>query len=153
MILALLGLAALGAAPLVRADEPVTTPPPAGERPHMDRAQKMEHRLRMLDEKLQLTDAQKQQITAAWSAAEAQRKALHDDATVAKEDRRAKMRDLAKATHDQVRAVLTPEQQKTFDALPPPGRGHRGHHRGEGRKGDRDRSADADKAEDSTPKP
>jgi hypothetical protein len=38
------------------------------------------------------------------------------------------MMEIMKSTHDQVRAVLTPDQQKTFDAMPPPERngGRRG---------------------------
>jgi Spy/CpxP family protein refolding chaperone len=42
---------------------------------------------------------------------------------IPQEERRAKMQDVMKAQHDQIRAVLTADQQKKFDDMPPPGRG------------------------------
>jgi len=36
---------------------------------------------------------------------------------------RAKMAEAAKTAHEQVRAILTPEQQKEFDTMKPEGRG------------------------------
>ena len=128
-ILSLLSLTALATAPLARADEtpvPPANPAPAGEHARAERGKRREHRLAQLDEKLHLTAAQKTQIQAIWSAAEQQGKALRDEAAGATDDRRAKMREAMKATHDQVRAVLTPDQQKLFDAMPPEGRGHKG---------------------------
>ena len=128
-LLSLLTLSALATAPLARADEtPATpgTPAPAGEHARAERGKRREHRLAQLDEKLHLTDAQKTQIQGIWSTAEQQGKALRDEAAGASDDRRAKMRETMKATRDQVRAVLTPDQQKIFDAMPPEGRGHKG---------------------------
>ena len=124
--------------PLIRADEPPATPvpaaPAAGEHHRGDRGAMRANRLKMLDEKLSLTDAQKQQITAIWASSEQQGKALRNDDTLSKEDRRAKMGEIMKASHDQIRALLTPDQQKTFDAMPPPERGHHGPHKGAGDK-------------------
>lgn len=133
-LLSVLSLTALALAPLARADEPPATPPspPAGDQARPDGGKRAAHRLQMLDEKLHLTDAQKQQITAIWSSSEQQGKALRDDSTLSKEDRRAKMGDIMKASHDQVRAVLTPDQQATFDAMPPEKHGHRGPPPGDG---------------------
>ena len=55
------------------------------------------------------------------------------------------MKDIMTASHDQVRALLTPDQQKTFDAMPPPEmHGHRGPPHGDG---------DGDKPADAPPKP
>jgi len=82
--------------------------------------------MQMLEEKLQLTAAQKQQILAIWDQAEQQGKALRDSAVQDRDALRQKKVEIMKASHDQVRAVLTPDQQKTFDALPPEGPGHRG---------------------------
>ena len=50
-----------------------------------------------------------------------QMKALRADTSLSDDDRRAKMGALMKSQHDQIRAVLTPEQQTTFDTLPKPG--------------------------------
>jgi hypothetical protein len=36
------------------------------------------------------------------------------------EETRAKMQEIQKAAHDQIRALLTADQQKKFDAMPPP---------------------------------
>lgn len=77
-----------------------------------------EHRMQMLDEKLQLTADQKQKITAIWDKAEEQGKALRADESLSRDDRRAKGAELMKATHADVRAVLTADQQKIFDTLP-----------------------------------
>jgi len=132
--LALLGLSALALAPLARADEPPAAPPPppAGEHPHPDRAAMRAQRLTELTQKLSLTDAQQQQVKAIWAASEEQGKALRDDDSLSREDRRAKMDAIMKSSHDQVRAILTPDQQKTFDAMPPERRGHRGPPKGDG---------------------
>ncbi len=70
-------------------------------------------RLETLDTALKLTDDEKSQIKAIWSKTAADIKAGGD--------RRA----LMKASHDQVRTVLTPEQQAKFDAMPPEARGNR----------------------------
>ena len=101
----------------------------------MDPAQRREHRLKELTEKLSLTPAQQAQIKAIWDQAEVQGKALRaqgDDLRAQGAELRAKGKEVMKATHDQVRALLTPEQQKIFDAMPPPGRGRHGPGRGEG---------------------
>ena len=90
-----------------------------GEAQHRPNSAKMrEHRMKELDEKLQLTAEQKTQIQTIWDKAEEQGKALRADETMAREDRRAKAGELMKATHAQVRGVLTPDQQKTFDTMP-----------------------------------
>ncbi len=132
-LLSLLSLTALVAAPFARAEDPVATPatPPAGEHARPDPAKRAAHRLQMLDEKLHLNDSQKQQITAIWAASEQKGKALRADAALAKEDRKSQMMEIMKGAHNQVRAVLTPDQQKTFDAMPPPERGRRGPPRGD----------------------
>jgi len=132
-LLSLASLTALALAPLARADEPPATPPaepPAGDHPHPGRGMRGD-RLKMLAEKLQLTDDQKAQVKTILNGDETQMKALRDDDALSEEDRRAKFMALRKSTHDQIRALLTPDQQKTFDSLPEP-RGHRGPPKGDG---------------------
>ena len=124
--LPLLILTAFAAVSLARAEEPPAGPPPAEHSARPDGKKRLEHRLQMLDEKLQLTAAQKDQIKAIWAQAEQQGKALRADASAAREDIRAKAGDVMKAAHAQVRGVLTPDQQKIFDTMKPEGRGHRG---------------------------
>ncbi len=122
-ITALAGVGMACAADATPAATPPATPPPQ----HGPGGQNFkERRLKHLDEALKLTDPQKQQITAIWAQAEQQGQALRSDEATAREQRRQKVMELMKATHDQVRGVLTPDQQKIFDSLPPEGRGHRG---------------------------
>jgi Spy/CpxP family protein refolding chaperone len=77
-------------------------------------------RMKQLDENLALTDAQKQQIKEIWAKQVGELKALSPG------ERRGKARDALMATRDQVRAVLTPEQQAKFDTLRPEGRARKG---------------------------
>lgn len=83
--------------------------------------------MQRLDEKLHLTADQKTKINAIWDKAEAEARAARSEADAsAQTSRRAKRREMMKAAHDEVRAVLTPEQQKIFDAMPVERPGRRG---------------------------
>ena len=81
--------------------------------------------LEELTGKLALTPDQQKTVGAAIESARAQGKALRGDESLSREDRHEKMRAIAKASHDQIRAALNPDQQKLFDAMPPPKRGAR----------------------------
>lgn len=72
-----------------------------------------------LDEALSLTADQKAKIKDIYV------KAREEIQATAPEERREKMMEVMKSTHDQVRAALTPEQQTKFDAMRPP----RGEHK------------------------
>lgn len=128
-LLALLSLTALATAPLLRAVEapPAAPAAPAGAHQRPPRGD----RLKQLAEKLSLTEAQKTQIKPILEKAAQEGMALRDDESLSKEGRRDKMMAIRKTSHDQIRALLTPDQQKTFDAMPPPERGHRGPPRGD----------------------
>ena len=67
----------------------------------------LEQRLEQLDKNLQLTADQKEQIKAIWAK----------EATAAKAGEGKDRRAALKATRDQVRAVLTPDQQAKFDKM------------------------------------
>jgi Spy/CpxP family protein refolding chaperone len=115
-IFLLAAMPALLAVSPVRADESAT-PPPAGDHPRMQEFR--EHRMQRLDEKLHLTADPKTKINAIWDKTEAEARAARTDANASVQtSRRAKRQEKAKAAHDEVRAVLTPEQQKIFDAMP-----------------------------------
>jgi Spy/CpxP family protein refolding chaperone len=127
-ILSLLALAVFaGTTAAWAGDDAAPPPPPPRERPHPKEMR--EHRMKELDEKLHLTAEQKTQISQIFDKTEQEMRANREAAAKAGEERREKRRDAMKATHDQVRAVLTPEQQKIFDEMPrrggPPD-GHRG---------------------------
>jgi hypothetical protein len=121
-------------APSGRADEPASPPAPAvppaspgeGAQPTPAPAPRHAHTrggyvLSDLTEKLGLTEDQQKTIGPVIRSYQSRVKELRGDDTLSKEDRRAKMREIATATHDQIRAALTPDQQKVFDAMPPPG--------------------------------
>ena len=132
MVLAGFALAAL---PAVQAADETQPPPPAPGGPNaaqpdrpgwhgrrMDPAQRLQH----LSEVLNLTDDQKTRIAPMLKDQQAKMQALGSDDSLSREDRRAKMMGLMKETQGQIRALLTPEQQEKFDAMPRPGRGPRG---------------------------
>ena len=118
-ILSLFALAALTTASLVNAADSTPAPagPPAdGPRPAMRRM--MHRRLEMLAQKLNLTEEQRTKIVGIWKQSGEQGKALRDDMNLTRADFRTKVEALKKSTHEQVRAVLTADQQAIFDKLP-----------------------------------
>jgi Spy/CpxP family protein refolding chaperone len=126
-ILAILTLAFLTAAPLAMAQD-AGNPPPPGRNGRRGGGMNIE----MLKTALKLTDDQVAKITPILAKQREQMQALMSDDSMSREDRMAKMQEYGKATHDAIRAILTPDQQKTFDAMPPPGRGPRGNRNGGG---------------------
>lgn len=97
-------------------------------------ARAMDHRLKLLTEKLNLTADQQTKIKDIWKdAAEKGRAARQDPANekLSREERRAKAEAMMKDAHDQVRAVLTADQQAIFDKLPADGPGRGGKDKGE----------------------
>jgi Spy/CpxP family protein refolding chaperone len=133
------GLAAAALPATRAADEtqPVPPPPaqppaapndkaPDGAKPRRWQRDPMAE-LNRLNEALSLTPEQKDQITAIIKENAPQRQAIMNDTALTPEDRRAKMQELRKGTQGKIRALLTPEQQKKFDAMPRPefGRGPR----------------------------
>ncbi|MDI1319185.1 MAG: hypothetical protein PSW75_03185 [bacterium] len=113
LILALAGLLLL-AVPAVRAaDEPAGPPP--GDHPKRERGPgaMMEHAAKELG----LTADQEAKWKAIGEQERTAGKALRDDTSVAKEDKRAKMQALNKGFADQRRAVLTADQATKFDEM------------------------------------
>jgi hypothetical protein len=88
-------------------------PPPAG-RKHGHEA----YKLTELTEKLGLTVDEQKVIGPIINSARGQAKEVRDDQSLSHEDKRAKMKGIAETARSQIRAALTPDQQKLFDALP-----------------------------------
>ena len=96
------------------------TASPAGERDRPRMREMREQRMQQLAEKLSLTAEQKTRINAIWDAAQKSARAAREEMSEDVQTQvRAKRREAMKAVHQEVRAVLTPEQQTIFDALPP----------------------------------
>ena len=107
---------------MIAVQAPATDAPAeaTGKKGARDGGRMAEERLKELDKTLSLTAEQKQKIKDIYAKEGGELKALSP------EERRSKGREALKAVHDQVRAVLTPEQQTKFDAMPKPGHAAKG---------------------------
>jgi len=133
---------AVAAWPVLRAadeaapSQPTPPPPPAAggdngapDRPRhwrRDGSEQLEHLKKALD----LSPEQSGQIAAIIKGSGPARQAIMADDSLSRDDKRAKMRELMKGTQTEIRAVLTPEQQKKFDAMPRGREGRMGDHNG-----------------------
>lgn len=76
-----------------------------------------EAHLQMLTEKLNLTDEQRTKLKPILQDQAQQMKAVHDDASLSPEQKHAKMKTIHESFHEQINAVLTPEQQVKFKEM------------------------------------
>ena len=114
---------ALGLAiPAARAQDagtpPPPPPPPAGEHGamHKERGPRGDG-LKFFTEKLGLTQDQQAKIKPILADQKKALDTLGDDASIEKGAKRAKSMEIRKAHREQIRALLTPEQQKKLDEL------------------------------------
>jgi Spy/CpxP family protein refolding chaperone len=99
---------------------PADNPPPADGQPTPPPHRRMHRPLSLaeLTAKLGLTADQQKIIGPILANSRSQAKELRDDDSLSREDKHAKMKEIEAAAKEQIRAALTPEQQKIFDALP-----------------------------------
>ena len=83
----------------------------------MHHEESADQHLQMLSEKLNLTDDQKAKIKPILQDQMRQMKAVHEDTSLSEEQKRAKMKSVHESLHDQINAVLTPEQQTKFKQM------------------------------------
>lgn len=76
-----------------------------------------QQRTDMLTKRLNLTSDQQAKVLDVFKSEQSQMESLRSDSSLSREDRHAKMMDIHKATNDQIRGVLDPDQQKKFDAM------------------------------------
>jgi periplasmic protein CpxP/Spy len=93
------------------------TQPPAGAPPHGRGHFDPARRAEMLTKQLKLTSDQQPKVLDILKSEQSQMESLHSDSSVSGDDRRAKMMEIHKSTNDQIRALLTPDQQKQFDEM------------------------------------
>jgi Spy/CpxP family protein refolding chaperone len=121
--LTLAALTLVVAIPFTRAQDkstPLPPPPPGeqGEGKHEGmRKGPRGDRLKMLAEKLSLTEDQKTKIKPIVEDEMQAMKTLRDDTTLDKDAKSAKMQEIRKAHRDQIVAILTPDQQKKFEEI------------------------------------
>jgi hypothetical protein len=87
-------------------------------------------RTEMLTKKLKLTADQQPKVQEVLKSEHSQMEALHNDSSMSRDDRRAKMMDIHKASGDQVRALLDATQQKKWDEMQSRREGRHGHRHG-----------------------
>ena len=83
-----------------------------------DQSATTQHGHRHEDEltKLNLTDDQKAQVKAIHENMKTQMDAVKSDTTLTAEQKQAKMKELHKSSHEQVKQLLTPDQRKQMKA-------------------------------------
>jgi len=74
-------------------------------------------RTEMLTKQLGLTSEQQPKVLDLMKSEQSQMEKLHSDTSLSQDDRRTQMMDIHKSTNDQVRALLTPDQQKKWDEM------------------------------------
>lgn len=115
-ILAILVLSAAGLTFGRTSQEPQAPAPDkhAGMHRNMESA---DQQLQMLSEKLNLTDDQKAKIKPILEDQMKQMKAVHEDSSLSAEQKHDKMKSIHDSSHEQINAVLTPEQQAKFKEM------------------------------------
>jgi Spy/CpxP family protein refolding chaperone len=76
-----------------------------------------ESRLKMLTEKLNLTEDQQAKLKPILEDQSKQMKALHDDTSLTPADKQAKMKELHESSTEKINAVLTPDQQAKWKQM------------------------------------
>jgi Spy/CpxP family protein refolding chaperone len=118
VIVLALGVSALGILQARAQDQPPPPPPPGQGGPGHGAGMGMRgNNVEFLTKRLNLTPDQVTQVKAIDDDTQKQSKAIMDDTTLAQPDKRAKMMDLHKTAQGKIRALLTPDQQKQYDAL------------------------------------
>ncbi len=80
------------------------------------------NRLEELTKKLNLTEEQQKSIKPILEKQDKDIKAIMDDNSIPREQKREKMRTLHQTTQEEINKILTPEQQKKFAEMGPGGR-------------------------------
>jgi Spy/CpxP family protein refolding chaperone len=95
-----------------------STAPAAKHRHHARVAAIRQHRAELrkhVAKKLDLTDAQKEQLKAKRAELKTALQSIRNDSTLSKEQKHAKARELVASARTNFRSVLTPEQQAKLD--------------------------------------
>lgn len=102
---------------LFLAAQTAQTPPSPGHSAMGATANSAESHLQMLSEKLNLTEDQKAKLRPILEEQDQQLKAIHDDTSLSPEQVSAKKKAIHESFHEQINAVLTPEQQVKFKEM------------------------------------
>jgi Spy/CpxP family protein refolding chaperone len=114
--LALAGLLTLGTAGAAAVAQDTSTPPPQGEGPG-HRGMDPEGQLKHMTKALDLTADQQTQIKPILDSQHQQMEALHQDQSLSREDRFAKMKTIREDSKTKIEAVLNDTQKQKFEAM------------------------------------
>ena len=84
---------------------------------HMGYAASPAARLDRMSGALNLTDEQKMKIKPVLEGEAGKMKALHDDTSLTRQQKRDKARAMHAGTYEQIKPILTPEQQKKHEEM------------------------------------
>ncbi len=87
--------------------------PPQGHHMQMSPEQRLQHMTKMLN----LTPEQQEKIKPMLENQSTQMQSLHQDTTMSREDRMAKAQQLRQTTDEQIKGVLTPDQQQKWSEM------------------------------------
>jgi protein CpxP len=76
-----------------------------------------DRRAEMLTKRLNLSADQKTKVTDIFKSEQEQMQKIHADSSASQQDRRSKMMDARKASNEQIRALLNPDQQKKWEEM------------------------------------
>ena len=86
-----------------------------------------EQRLQNMTKTLNLTPDQQAKIKPLLENQSTQMQSLHQDTTMSREDRMAKAQQLRQSTDEQIKGVLTPDQQQKWSEMQTQRQGNMGH--------------------------
>jgi len=110
-------LVVLTAGVLLAGQNPAPQTPQQGHEAMGASANRVDARLQMLTEKLNLTDEQRTKLKPILQDQSQQQKAVHDDTSLSPEQKTAKIKAIHASFRDQISAVLTPEQQAKLQEM------------------------------------
>ena len=95
-------------------------PPPGGHE-----GRNPEHRLEMLQRRLNLTADQTAQVKSVWEGERAKAESLRTNTALAPQDRRSQMMAVHQDSEAKIHAILTPDQATKYDEMEARMREHR----------------------------
>lgn len=79
--------------------------------------QSVDDHVKMLAEKLNLTEDQQARVKSILVGQHQQMRAIMDDSSLSQEDKKSKMHSLRDATHSKIRDILNDDQKQKFDRM------------------------------------
>ena len=100
-------------------DSPAAGQPQAGseQHEHGGKRHNVDEHVKKLTKELNLNQDQQKQVRSILEEQHKQMESAHQDSSMSQQDRHSKFQASREATHQKIREILTPDQQKKFDAM------------------------------------